>query len=655
LQNQLAEKARHEQGEEKVVASLDNLKMEHVDYLLDQVRKALPALKELGDISESTRRSIEDEITGFALSVKVTKLDRDQLEPFFKKPYLLLPVVGKPDSWHLVIPKFVDVQIGYLERSTESYNVFLINRYMDWLGEVPEEIKRQLNWKPPPELTLEGEELRGPPEAIAYARQKYGQLIVVRDGKVKAKPDRAFELIAAMVKDGILPFGVRPVDPSDLVQRRCDYVLRDYQKAAWDAMLKHSAIGVYYPPGTGKTVIALWAATHLKGPALIMVPTRLLQEQWEERVESHTDLKLNQEVFVMTYQTATKNAMSVLKRLGFDQWGLKVFDEQHHQPANTFILSSFIKAKYILGLSATPFREDGREEYIFALSGRPVGLNWDYFKKVGLIRAPTCHVWIVKDFPAKLKQLDQMLQVQKKTIIFSDSLEIGKTVAARFKVPFAYGETSDNFQTILDAPVSVVSRVGDEGLSIPDIDRVIEVSWLGGSRRQELQRTTRLLHADGARSQEQEMHILMTLEEYSRDKKRLFSIYDRGFKLVLHQEGVGEKAIERAEASLPHVRPPIPRSTRPASSVPTVAVPPISTALTQRLPGITKTLERLPNVERAVAQTILGNPQQAYTTKELALATGLALSTVMNRGNFGHLIELGLIRKDGVGKYRSAL
>jgi DNA excision repair protein ERCC-3 len=648
--------------EEKLV---DKLKMEHVDYLIDQVRKVLPALKELGDLSESTRKSIENEIADFALSIKVTKLDRDQLEPFFKKPYLLLPVHGKPDSWNLVVPKFVDIQIGWLERSTESFNVFVINRYLDWLGEVPEEIKKQLNWKPPPELTLEGEELRGSPEALAYARQRYGPLISVRDGKVRANPNRAFELIAAMIKDGVLPFGVKPVDHLDLVERRCDYVLRDYQKAAWDTLLKHSAIGVYYPPGTGKTVIAIWAATHLKGPILIMVPTRLLQEQWEKRVESHTDLKLGQEVFVMTYQAAAKNAMSVLKRLGVDQWGVKIFDEQHHQPANTFVKTSFIKSKYVLGLSATPFREDGREEYIFALSGRPVGLNWDYFKKVGLIRAPTCHVWIVKDFPAKLKELDRMLQVQKKTVIFSDSLEVGKTVAARFKVPFAYGGTKDNFQTILDAPVSVVSRVGDEGLSIPDIDRVIEVSWLGGSRRQELQRTTRLLHATEA-IHDQEMNILMTLEEYSRDKKRLFSIYDRGFKLVMHQEGVGEKAIERVEAARPITRVSGGKSTRETqisepASVSTVSAPAIPLAVTQRLPGVSGRLMKLrpagdvsAESRRLIVSTLLGNQEKAYTAVELSLATDLSIRTIKHAG-LGDLEAQGFIRKVGGGKWQSAL
>ena len=145
---------------------------------------------------------------------------------------------------------------------------------------------------------------------------------------------------------------------------------------------------------------------------------------------------------------------------------------------------------------------------------------------------------------AKLRELEALLQEDKRTIIFSDSIEMGKNIETRFKVPFVSGETKNNMDTITANRTVVVSRVGDEGMSLPDIERVIEVSWLGGSRRQELQRTTRLLHSQ---TEEQENHVLMTLEEYLRDRKRLFSIMDKGFKIVLHREGVSEKIIEQHE------------------------------------------------------------------------------------------------------------
>ena len=353
---------------------------------------------------------------------------------------------------------------------------------MDWLGEIPEAIKKQLDWKVPPELTLDGEELHGPKDALDTAWQKYRPFLHDRDEKrIKINSKRAFDLIASLVKDGVLPFSIKPVEPNDLVERKCDFELRDYQKQAWNELSRYSAIGVYYPPGTGKTIIGLWVMTHLKPPHLIAVPTRLLQEQWIERIQVHTDLKPD-EYDVLTYQAAIKKGSA-------KNYTAFIIDEVHHQPANYFIKMALIKRKYTVGLSATPFREDGREEYIFALTGKPVGLSWEYFKKLNIIKSPTCHVWIVKNLEAKLRRLEALLQEDKRTIIFSDSIEMGKNIETRFKVPFVSGETKNNMDTITANRTVVVSRVGDEGMSLPDIERVIEVSWLGGSRRQELQRT----------------------------------------------------------------------------------------------------------------------------------------------------------------------
>jgi len=461
-----------EAGQEQKI-EIGELVRERANFLMGQLINVIPYVKELTGITEEARKVVEQEVAEFALSIKTSKLDRDQLEAFFKKPYYLEPVHGRPDSWYLVIPKFVDVQIGWLDRSTESYNRFLINRYMDWLGEIPEAIKKQLDWKPPPELVLEGEELHGPKGALEYAWQKYRPFLHDRDEKrIKINPKRAFDLIAGLIKDGVLPFSIKQVDPADLVERKCDFQLRDYQLQAWNELKRFSAVGVYYPPGTGKTIIGLWTMTHLKPPHLIVVPTRLLQEQWIERIEANTDLKPG-EYEVLTYQGAISKGSN-------KTWSTLIIDEVHHLPANTFIKLSLIRRKYTLGLSATPFREDGREEYVFALSGKPVGLSWDYFKKLNLIKNPTCHVWIVKNFEAKLRRLEALLQAEKRTIIFSDSLEVGKAIANRFKVPFVSGETKNNMETIVSNRIVVVSRVGDEGMSLPDIEQVIEVSWLGG-------------------------------------------------------------------------------------------------------------------------------------------------------------------------------
>ena len=79
---------------------------------------------------------------------------------------------------------------------------------------------------------------------------------------------------------------------------------------------------------THNTVIGLWVMTHLKPKHLVVVPTRLLQEQWLERIETHTDLK-PEEYAVMTYQAAITKAAK-------EQWTTKIIDEVHHLPANCY-------------------------------------------------------------------------------------------------------------------------------------------------------------------------------------------------------------------------------------------------------------------------------------------------------------------------------
>lgn len=633
---------------EDKVGGLGQVAQERAKFLIEQLINVVPALKELTGITDDARKAVEKEVADFALSIKTSKLDRDQLEVFFKRPYYLEPVPRRQDSWYLIIPKFIDIQVGWLYRSTESYNQFLINRYMDWLGEIPEAIKKQLDWKPPPELTLEGEELHGSKEALDTAWQKYRPFLHDRDEKrIKVNSKRAFDLIASLVKDGVLPFSIKPIDPADLTERKCDFELRDYQKQAWNALLQYSAIGVYYPPGTGKTIIGLWVMTHLKPPHLIAVPTKLLQEQWIERIQVHTDLKPD-EYDVLTYQAAIKKG-AAKKYTAF------IIDEVHHQPANYFIKMALIKRKYTIGLSATPFREDGREEYIFALTGKPIGLSWEYFKKLNIIKSPTCHVWIVKNLEAKLHRLEALLQEDKRTIIFSDSIEMGKTIEARFKVPFVSGETKNNMDTILANRTVIVSRVGDEGMSLPDIERVIEVSWLGGSRRQELQRTTRLLHSQ---TEEQENHVLMTLDEYLRDRKRLFSIMDKGFKIVLHREGVSEKVIEQREQKGPQLLARQSQSKTSVSSENTApTMQPMMAGQSQtfiNLPGVQRILNLMNNKEKQLFTLLLDHDGNWFSREKLPLLLGYASNDTMRHSiDFRRMVERGWIESQRNGQKTS--
>lgn len=88
-------------------------------------------------------------------------------------------------------------------------------------------------------------------------------------------------------------------------------------------------------------------------------------------------------------------------------------------------------------------------------------------------------------------------------------------------MPFVHGETRDRMDTFRESRVVISSRVGDEGLSLKDIDVVIEYDFHGGSRRQEAQRVGRVMHGEGGRG---EHIILMTDDEYEDHGNRLYSL-----------------------------------------------------------------------------------------------------------------------------------
>jgi hypothetical protein len=374
-----------------------------------------------------------------------------------------------------------------------------------------------------------------------------------------------------------------------------------------------------------------------------VVPTKLLKEQWEERIQTHTDLK-PEEYAVMTYQAAITKAAN-------REWTTKIVDETHHLPANTFVKLALIKAKYTVGLSATPFREDGREEYVFALTGKPVGLSWTYFKELSIIKSPTCHVWIVKSFDAKMKRLESLLEEDKRTIIFSDSIQVGDTIKNKFKIPFVNGTTKDNMDTINANRTVVVSRVGDEGMSLPDIERVIEVSWLGGSRRQELQRTTRLLHSQ---TDEQENHVLMTLDEYLRDRKRLFAIMDKGFKIVLHREGVSEKVIAQHEQSgyVPLSRPRKRKATNNVDSPqPLMPLMAGQSATFLSLKGVQRIRNLMSKKEEQLFILLLDHDGEWFSGDKLPFLLGYASKHSMQVSlNFKKMVSRGWIEQSRQGR-----
>ena len=178
--------------------------------------------------------------------------------------------------------------------------------------------------------------------------------------------------------------GLRVVDESNLITRRnavdveLKIALRDYQEEAIEAWIEHDGRGVIaLPTGAGKTYIGIAAIARLKLPTLVVVYTKEQLHQWLEKLLKTTTLnrsliglyyseeKRIAPITITTYQTAYRH-VEVLS----DKFSLLIVDEVHHLPADKFrIIALKLLAPYRMGLSATPYREDGRHEELFRLMG----------------------------------------------------------------------------------------------------------------------------------------------------------------------------------------------------------------------------------------------------------------------------------------------
>jgi superfamily II DNA or RNA helicase len=151
--------------------------------------------------------------------------------------------------------------------------------------------------------------------------------------------------------------------------------LNESQHSAGRAILRHEAGVVCAPPGWGKTVLATSLIASRGRSTLVLVHRKPLVEQWTERLCEFLDIlpksigrlgggrrRLTQQIDIAMVQTlARRDDLHDLVRA----YGHVVIDECHHVPAVQIErVFSAIPARYITGLTATPYRRDGHQPII---------------------------------------------------------------------------------------------------------------------------------------------------------------------------------------------------------------------------------------------------------------------------------------------------
>ena len=156
--------------------------------------------------------------------------------------------------------------------------------------------------------------------------------------------------------------------------------LRPDQETAVVALMKHDAGIFCAPTAFGKTVTAAAIITRRGVNTLILVHRTELLKQWQERLQSFL---VAEKGTVGTigggkHKPTGKIDIAVMQSLSrkgeisqlVDIYGQIIVDECHHLSAISFegILKR-TRAKYVLGLTATPIRRDGQQPIIFMQCG----------------------------------------------------------------------------------------------------------------------------------------------------------------------------------------------------------------------------------------------------------------------------------------------
>jgi superfamily II DNA or RNA helicase len=161
--------------------------------------------------------------------------------------------------------------------------------------------------------------------------------------------------------------------------------LRDEQAEAIRQTLGHDEGVLCAPTAFGKTVVAAKLIAERTVNTLILVHREQLLEQWRARLAAFLDLPpkaIGQVVGGKDKRTGLIDValLQSLQRKGevkdcVAEYGQVIADECHHLTAFSFEqVMRHVKAKFIVGLTATPTRKDGHHPIIFMQCG-PIRFN----------------------------------------------------------------------------------------------------------------------------------------------------------------------------------------------------------------------------------------------------------------------------------------
>lgn len=158
----------------------------------------------------------------------------------------------------------------------------------------------------------------------------------------------------------------------------------DYQKDICQKFIDSGGNGlICVPCGRGKTFMAINIAYQLKKKFLIVVDKEFLLQQWSGELEALMPgirigvIQENKKQISDSYDCTIAMIQTLVQRdfaeTDFRSYGFAIFDECHHLGAANFSRALLkVQTKWMLGLSATPTRDDGLTKVFEWFLGKPV-------------------------------------------------------------------------------------------------------------------------------------------------------------------------------------------------------------------------------------------------------------------------------------------
>ncbi len=322
-------------------------------YLSSVQRMTQAAAERL--VSEALRQD------GDLVGIRVPSIDDDE-EP---DPWTLPPSRKRPDK-HIPGPLPATVEIvraNLLFIAKKGLPPDLMNRLLRLAAFQNSEFYKaqvmRLSTYDKPRVIACGEDL---PRHLALPRGCLAEVIALLEG----------HKIKAVVRDE--RFAGTPIDVL------FHGTLRPTQEEAVAKVLKHDDGLICAPTVFGKTAVAAWLIAKRGANALVLVHRQQLLDQWRERLAMFLNMPIDQIGQVGGGKTKRTGVIdvAVIQSLHRDQevkdfvgeYGHVIVDECHHLSAFTFEqVMRQVKAKYVVGLTATPTRKDGHHPIIYMQCG----------------------------------------------------------------------------------------------------------------------------------------------------------------------------------------------------------------------------------------------------------------------------------------------